>query len=170
MNELEKIKDVVVEKLPNLKWKLDIPDDESGSTWLDLNLGNDAITIEWRPNMGFGVFIDDEESYGNKPTEIYRSPEILLSRIDLLIRDKRDLKIREIRELLGLSQEDLGKLLGQKQASISKMESRRDLMLTTMFRYIHALGGHIEIKAHFDDCDVPLSSGYSNDNGLFRNN
>lgn len=170
MNELEAIKDAVLEKLPNLEWDLDLPDNASASSWLDLNLGDNVVTIEWKPTKGFGLYLDDDESYGSKPNEVYRTAERLLSRIDLLIQHKRTLRMREIRELLDLSQEELGKFLGQKQASISKIESRSDIKFTTLLKYISALGGRVEIKAHFDDCDVTLAFSDQDDANLLDSN
>ena len=76
----------------------------------------------------------------------------------MIFRDhKINLKLKEIREILGVSQMDLGEILGQKQGSISKLESReKDVRFNTICSVIAALGGTLEIKAHFKDFDVPL--------------
>jgi len=48
-----------------------------------------------------------------------------------------------------VSQEDLAKLLKVSQASISKVESRTDLHVSTVAAYIAALGGELELVARF---------------------
>jgi len=60
-----------------------------------------------------------------------------------------ELALAELRKAFDVSQEDLAKLLKVSQANVSKLESREDLHLSTLVAYIAALGGDIEILAHF---------------------
>ena len=60
--------------------------------------------------------------------------------------NKKILKIRlaQLREIAGKKQSDIS---GFSQASISKIESRNDMKVSTLIDYVHALGMEIEIKA-----------------------
>ena len=60
--------------------------------------------------------------------------------------DKKILKIKlaQLRESAGKKQSEI---VGFSQASISKIESRNDMKVSTLIDYVHALGMEIEIKA-----------------------
>jgi len=60
-----------------------------------------------------------------------------------------EMALPELRRAFDVSQEDLAKLLKVTQASVSKVETRSDLHLSTLVAYIEALGGEVEILAHF---------------------
>ena len=59
--------------------------------------------------------------------------------------------ISRLRERRGLTQQDLASKLGVKQATISGMERRTDIQLSTLRRVIQALGGYLEVLALFPD-------------------
>jgi DNA-binding XRE family transcriptional regulator len=166
MNELKTLKDDLLKEIPQILCDYDPGDTESGSSWLDLKYEDQFINIEWNPAKGFGLYLDEDDSYGVGPNEIYRSKEKLYKRIFMLfVEHKLHIKLKELREIKGMSQTDLGKLLGQKQGSISKIESRdNDVMFKTLCTMVEALGGTLEIKAHFDDFDVPLDLSCSSEN------
>lgn len=54
------------------------------------------------------------------------------------------ISLKELREKRGLTQEDIHAF---KQASVSKIESRKDIKLSTLIDYLHCLGMEIEIRA-----------------------
>lgn len=60
-----------------------------------------------------------------------------------------EMALPELRKAFEVSQEDLAKLLKVTQASVSKIENREDLHLSTLIAYVKALGGELEILAHF---------------------
>ena len=66
------------------------------------------------------------------------------------------LNLRELREILGVTQSQLAEVLGQRQSAISMIEGRNDVLLSTLFSWIRGLGGNLEIKAHFSQCDLPV--------------
>ncbi|MHB1529362.1 MAG: XRE family transcriptional regulator [Acidiferrobacteraceae bacterium] len=66
------------------------------------------------------------------------------------------LPLFELRQARQLSQEQLAKTLHVKQASISKLERRTDMYLSTLRGYIEAMGGELEIVAHFPDGAVRI--------------
>lgn len=58
--------------------------------------------------------------------------------------------LRKAREL---TQVELAERLGVTQASVAGLESRVDLQLSTLARYIRALGGELEVRAVWPDGD-----------------
>jgi len=62
----------------------------------------------------------------------------------------------ELRQARRLSQEVLAERLGTRQASISKLEGRSDMHLSTLRSYVEALGGTLELIARFPDRDVTI--------------
>jgi transcriptional regulator with XRE-family HTH domain len=56
-----------------------------------------------------------------------------------------------------LSQVELAEKFGTTQPEISKIESRTDMYVSTLRKYIEAAGGRLEIVARFPDSDIRLS-------------
>lgn len=65
--------------------------------------------------------------------------------------------LQELRQARSLSQERLADLLGVKQASISKLERRTDMYISTLRSFIQAMGGELEIIARFPDGAVQIT-------------
>ena len=63
----------------------------------------------------------------------------------------------EIRKVEGLTQVELAAILGIRQPSLSKLESRRDMQVGTLRRIVEALGGQLTLIARFPDRDIRLS-------------
>lgn len=64
--------------------------------------------------------------------------------------------LQELRHARQLSQEQLASALHIKQASISKLERRTDMYISTLRNFIRAMGGDLEINAVFPDGIVPI--------------
>lgn len=65
-----------------------------------------------------------------------------------------DLFWHELREHRGISQQDVADALHVSRPRVSTLErGGSDLRLSTLQRYVEALGGHLEIRAVFDDGD-----------------
>ena len=69
----------------------------------------------------------------------------------------RDMALTELRQARRLSQEELATTLQIKQAAISKMEKRTDMYLSTLRRFIEAMGGKLDIVARFPEGRVRIS-------------
>ena len=74
-------------------------------------------------------------------------------------RDKTQLMLeamplQELRQARALSQDEMARALGIKQAAVSKLERRTDMYLSTLRKFIEAMGGRLEIVAHFPEGDV----------------
>jgi DNA-binding transcriptional regulator YiaG len=65
-------------------------------------------------------------------------------------------QLDELRRLVGLTQEELAGRLGTNQPSVSKLERRDDMYLSTLHDVVAAMGGSLEIYARFPDRFVRL--------------
>jgi uncharacterized protein YehS (DUF1456 family) len=68
-------------------------------------------------------------------------------RANQLIADEMTLK--ELRIALEKTQVDLGAVLHMKQEAISRLERRSDMLLSTLNKYISAMGGSLKLTAEF---------------------
>jgi transcriptional regulator with XRE-family HTH domain len=66
------------------------------------------------------------------------------------------MELNELRLSLGVTQEELAERLGRRQATVSQMERRTDMHISTLKEVVEALGGELVITAHFPDRDVRL--------------
>lgn len=57
--------------------------------------------------------------------------------------------LRELRKAFRKSQEAIAKELDMEQESVSRIERRADLLLSTMRKYVAALGGDLKLIAEF---------------------
>lgn len=64
---------------------------------------------------------------------------------------KKNMALDELREALDLTQEHLARTLGVRQSSISKMERRADMYISTLESMIRAMGGELKIEAEFPE-------------------
>jgi DNA-binding XRE family transcriptional regulator len=73
------------------------------------------------------------------------------------VQDVLEMHLKTLREQLGLTQSDLAELMDTQQPQLSKMESQSDFLLSTLRRYVEALGGDLEVTAVFDGTRIRLS-------------
>jgi DNA-binding XRE family transcriptional regulator len=71
------------------------------------------------------------------------------------------LALFELRQIRGKSQEEIAEELDVQQPAVAKMERREDIYVSNLRRYVEALGGRLEITAHFPDAAVPIILGSS---------
>ena len=67
-----------------------------------------------------------------------------------------ELPLKELRQARELSQEELAAVLGLNQATISKLERRTDMYLSSLRKFVEAMGGELEITATFPDGQVKI--------------
>ena len=67
-----------------------------------------------------------------------------------------ELPLHELRRARALSQEELAEVLGLNQATISKLERRTDMYLSSLRRFVEAMGGELEISASFPEGKVRI--------------
>ena len=57
--------------------------------------------------------------------------------------------LRDLRLAASQTQAEMAQALGVRQDTISRLEQRSDMLLSTMRRYVEAMGGQLEIVATF---------------------
>jgi hypothetical protein len=85
-----------------------------------------------------------------------RTPEQIKASDDAAEKAIVEMNLAEMRKLVGKTQAEVGAALEKAQGEVSKIEGRKDLLLSTLRAYVEALGGHIEVRAVFDDKTVQL--------------
>ncbi len=64
--------------------------------------------------------------------------------------------LNHLREARNLTQENLANILGVNQGSVSKMEKRADMYISTLRGFVQAMGGELRIKAVFPEGEVEI--------------
>ncbi|MDQ0475420.1 XRE family transcriptional regulator [Labrys wisconsinensis] len=67
-----------------------------------------------------------------------------------------EMDLAEVRRALRLSQDEIGQTLQIGQGSVAKIEKRADMYVSTLRRFIEAMGGELEIVARFADHTVRI--------------
>jgi predicted transcriptional regulator len=70
----------------------------------------------------------------------------------------RELALAAVRRQRGLRQSDVAERLGVHQSNVSRLEQSDDPFVSTLERYVEALGGRLEVRAVFEDEEVVLNS------------
>lgn len=68
-------------------------------------------------------------------------------------------RLRDLREARGLTQTEVADRLEIRQVSVSRMESRSDVRVSTLRSVIEAMGGRMEIRATFPDAEYIIEIG-----------
>lgn len=71
--------------------------------------------------------------------------------------DSEAYTLEQLRVALGISQDELARLLDVQQPAISRLERRDDMRLSTLRELIEALGGQLKLSAKFRDRTVELT-------------
>ena len=69
-----------------------------------------------------------------------------------------EMPLAELRQARKFTQQQIAETLKIKQASVSKMESQTDMYLSTIRKYIEAMGGELEIIARFPEGSVKVDN------------
>lgn len=144
-----------------VSFEIDEPSHADGEWWIDLVIDGMRSNVLWKASLGFGIFTG-ESVYGGRPQEIYRdSPEASARILQLAASWKRDAKLtalglKGLRHLVGATQLGLADALGTDQARISRMENGDDMKLSTLVDYLGAMGGTLELRAHFPSFEAPI--------------
>jgi predicted transcriptional regulator len=68
-----------------------------------------------------------------------------------------ELTLQELRQGLAMTQVDVARVAEMGQSELSRLESRADHRISTLRRYVEALGGELEIAAVFGGRRVKLT-------------
>jgi DNA-binding Xre family transcriptional regulator len=69
----------------------------------------------------------------------------------------REMPLDELRAARELTQQHLAEIFRVSQGSISRLERRTDMYVSTLEKFIQAMGGKLEIRAVFPDGEVRIS-------------
>lgn len=69
----------------------------------------------------------------------------------------QEMPLQELRQARKMSQEQIAKSLHTKQSNVSRIEKRTDMYISTLRSVIKAMGGDLEIVAHFPDGNVRIN-------------
>lgn len=72
--------------------------------------------------------------------------------------------LKELRKRSGQTQEELAAELGVGQDTISRLEKRSDMLLSTLRHYVESVGGHLALVATFPD-QPPVVIDHHGDKG-----
>lgn len=72
-----------------------------------------------------------------------------------------ELTLQDLRKARDLTQERMAELLDIGQDSVSRLEQRSDLLLSTLRSYVSAMGGSLDLVARFPDRPPVVLSGLS---------
>jgi DNA-binding XRE family transcriptional regulator len=74
-----------------------------------------------------------------------------------------EMTLRELRHARKLTQVKMAKKLGVTQDSVSRLEKRSDLLLSTLRKTVKAMGGNLSLVAEFPDRQRVVLSGIADD-------
>ena len=69
-----------------------------------------------------------------------------------------EMDLAEVRRALKFSQDELAQTLQIGQGSVAKIEKRTDMYVSTLRRFIEAMGGELDIVARFPGHSVKIKS------------
>ena len=81
----------------------------------------------------------------------------IAARAATLIAEERSLQ--ELRQAHKLTQKRMAEVLGIGQDSVSRLEQRSDLLISTLRNYVEAMGGRLSLVAEFPDQKPVILSG-----------
>jgi len=67
------------------------------------------------------------------------------------------LTLKALRQRLELTQTEVGRSADMTQSETSRLESRQDHLISTLRRYVEALGGKLEVTAVFGDHRIKIT-------------
>lgn len=74
-----------------------------------------------------------------------------------------EMTLRELRKARKLTQVRIAKALGITQDSVSRLEKRADLLLSTLRKTVEAMGGKLSLVAEFSDRAPVVLAGIAGD-------
>jgi DNA-binding XRE family transcriptional regulator len=157
MNEIQKMQRFLLSAFSSARVTLDEPLVKGGVWSLNVFLPNYHLAVAWQTDKGFGIVSNDSHGYGEGADEVFEDLDRALPRVVQLLTYRlatvppQAVRLKDLRAELGLSQEELGRRLGKKQASISRAEARSDFHVSTLQEFAEAFGAKLVVKMVFPD-------------------
>ena len=86
------------------------------------------------------------------------SPEQIAESEQWAAQESLRMTLRELREFAQKTQADTAAAAEMTQSELSRLERRDDHLLSTLRRYVEALGGRLDIVAVFDNRQIRLEN------------
>ena len=67
-----------------------------------------------------------------------------------------EMQLQELRKSRHVTQVEVAKAMCVEQTSVSKLERRDDMYISTLREYVKALGGELKLVASFPDADIQI--------------
>jgi len=68
-----------------------------------------------------------------------------------------EMPLAELRQAREFSPVQIAQRLEVQQPAVAKMEQRADMYISSIRRFVEAMGGQLEIRARFAECDVIIN-------------
>jgi DNA-binding XRE family transcriptional regulator len=65
--------------------------------------------------------------------------------------EAEEMSLRVLRQARKLTQQRLAKKMGVAQGNVSRIETRKDVLLSTLGHYVEAMGGRLNVTVEFPD-------------------
>jgi DNA-binding XRE family transcriptional regulator len=162
---VQQLADLLRERLPGAAVEVDAPARLLGNWFVNVNANDQSLVVEFRPKLGFGLSSTPSDGYGEGADEFFPDEEALVDRVVTLLRSRERTEpervrlLQQLREQRKISQVALATTLGVRQPTVSKIERREDVALSTLRRYVEALGGELHVRAEFSDGIVEIGLG-----------
>lgn len=85
------------------------------------------------------------------------SPERQARVADGVRQMKAEMVLAELRKHSGMTQSELAEILGVSQPTLSGQEHQDDMEISTLSRYVAAMGGQLELIVHMPKGDIRLT-------------
>lgn len=154
---IESLEHSLRKRFPGAHVTLDRPRKASGAWFLDIALDGHPVIVQWQKGRGFGISSSLERVYGEGADEVYKDEEAAHGRIVSLLLSRTftspppAVSLRELRKESGLSQAELAEILERQQGEISKIERRKDVLVSTLVDYARAIQGDLQIIVRLRD-------------------
>jgi DNA-binding XRE family transcriptional regulator len=113
----------------------------------------DIVRLRVTP-LGLATFARDAPGCGSLRARMAR--EVRLRSEASAAKMISEMGLAELRAAMDMTQESLANALHVKQASISKMERRSDMYISTLSKIIEAMGGELQIVAKMPNGNVKI--------------
>ena len=153
---IQLLKKQLRKRFPTASISLDAPARPTATWFLDIDLDDHFVVVQWKPDSGFGISSSAEHGFGEGPDEVYKDLEAAYGRTVSLLLSRTytsppETMLRDLRKERGLSQVELAKLLEKQQGEISKLEQRSDVKVSTVRNAVEKMGGKMTILVTFAD-------------------
>jgi hypothetical protein len=154
---IESLRDSLVQRFPEARISLDRPRKASGVWFLDITSDDHPVHLQWQEGKPFGISSSPEHSYGDGPDEVYEDEEAAYGRVVSLLLSHnftsppRAVSLRDLRKEHGLSQVELAEIMKKQQGEVSKIERRKDLLVSTLVDYVNAVRAELQITVRMED-------------------